>query len=99
MKLSFQTHVTLAKNTVQLTNTSDLQNLEIIHGHYLKQTSQGGQWQRIHQPMQEMQDTWVRSLGWEDPLEEEMVTHSVFLPGESYGQRSLAGYNPWSRKD
>ena len=27
-------------------------------------------------------------------LEEEMATHSVFLPGKSYGQRSLAGYNP-----
>ena len=22
-----------------------------------------------------MQDTWVQSLGWEDPLEEEMATH------------------------
>ena len=26
--------------------------------------------------MQELQKTWVRSLGWEDPLEEEMATHS-----------------------
>ena len=25
---------------------------------------------------------------------EEMATHSVFLPGKSYGQRSLVGYNP-----
>ena len=23
-----------------------------------------------------MRDTWVRSLGWEDPLEKEMATHS-----------------------
>ena len=23
-----------------------------------------------------MQDTWVQSLGWEDPLEKEMATHS-----------------------
>ena len=28
-------------------------------------------------------ETWVRSLGWEDPLEEAMATHSRFLPGES----------------
>ena len=32
-----------------------------------------------------MQETWVQSLGWEDPLEEEMVTHpSIFawrIPG------------------
>ena len=26
-----------------------------------------------------MQETWVRSLGWEDPLKEEMATHSNIL--------------------
>ena len=26
-----------------------------------------------------MQETWVRSLGWEDLLEEEMATHSSIL--------------------
>ena len=26
-----------------------------------------------------MQETWVRSLGWEDPLEKEMATHSSNL--------------------
>ena len=26
-----------------------------------------------------MQETWVRFLGWEDPLEEEMATHSSIL--------------------
>ena len=30
-------------------------------------------------PMQETQETLVRSLGWEDPLEKEMVTHSSIL--------------------
>ena len=30
-----------------------------------------------------MWETSIRSLGWEDPLEEGMATHSVFLPGES----------------
>ena len=29
--------------------------------------------------MQEMQETWVQSLGWEDPLEEGMATHSSIL--------------------
>ena len=29
-----------------------------------------------------MQETWVRSLGWEDPLEEEMATHSTILAWE-----------------
>ena len=35
----------------------------------------------------------VPSLGREDPLEEEMATTPVFLPGESHGQRSLGGYS------
>ena len=26
-----------------------------------------------------MQATWIQSLGWEDPLEEEMATHSSLL--------------------
>ena len=46
-----------------------------------KQTwaSQVVQWQRIHLSMQQTQETWARSLGWEDPLEEEMATHSSIL--------------------
>ena len=48
--------------------------------------------------MQEIQETWVRSLDGDDPLEEEMATHSVFLPEKSHGQRSLAGYSAWGHK-
>ena len=44
-----------------------------------------------------MQETWVCSLGQGDPLEKGMAP--VFLPGESYGQRSLAGYSPWGCKE
>ena len=29
--------------------------------------------------MQETQETWVQSPGWEDPLEKEMATHSTIL--------------------
>ena len=29
-----------------------------------------------------VQETWVRSLGWEDPLEKEMATHSSILAWE-----------------
>ena len=39
----------------------------------------GGSVIRISLPMQETQ---VRSLGWEDPLEEEMATHSSILSGK-----------------
>ena len=30
-----------------------------------------------------MWETWVQSLGWEEPLKEGMATHSSILPGES----------------
>ena len=46
-----------------------------------------------------MWETWVHSLDQEDSLEKGMVTHSVFLPGGSHEQRSLAGYSPWGRKE
>ena len=46
-----------------------------------------------------MQETWVRSLDPEDPLEKEMATHSIILAGKSHGQRSLAGYSPWGHKE
>ena len=36
----------------------------------------------IHLPTQEMKKTWIQSLGWEDPLEEEMATHSSILVWE-----------------
>ena len=29
-----------------------------------------------------MQETWVQSLNWEDPLEKEMATHSTILAWE-----------------
>ena len=33
-------------------------------------------------PMQERQETWFRSLGQEDPLQEEVATHSSILAWE-----------------
>ena len=45
-----------------------------------------------------MQETWLQSLGWEDPLEKGMATTPVFLPGEFRGQRSLVGHSPWRHK-
>ena len=37
------------------------------------------QWLRICLPMQETQETWVRFLSQEDPLEKEIATHSSIL--------------------
>ena len=46
-----------------------------------------------------MWETWVRSLDWEDPLEEGMATPFQYSCLEnSHEQRSLAGYSPWGRK-
>ena len=49
-----------------------------------------------------MQETWVRFLGWDIVIilvvKIFFVQFCVFLPGESQGQRSLAGYRPWGRK-
>ena len=45
-----------------------------------------------------MQETWVQSLGLEDPLEQEIAPIPVFLPGISHGQRSPAGYSPGGHK-
>ena len=44
--------------------------------------------------MQQMQETQFQPLGWEDPLEEGMATHSSILAWRIHGQRSLAGYSP-----
>ena len=43
-------------------------------------------------PSDKEPETLVGSLGLEDRLEKGMAIHSVFLPGESQGQRSLVGY-------
>ena len=48
--------------------------------------------------MQEKQEMWVQSLGWEDTLEKEMAT-PVFLPEKSHGWRRPAGYSPWGCKE
>ena len=49
--------------------------------------------------MKDTQETLVRSLVQEDPMEEGMATTLVFLPRESHGQRSLVGYSPWDCKE
>ena len=38
---------------------------------------------------------WVGNILWRRSRQPTLV----FLPGESHGQRSLAGYSPWSRKE
>ena len=44
-------------------------------------------------------NTQVQIQGWEDPLEKEVATHSNISSGESHGQGSLVGYNPWGHEE
>ena len=46
-----------------------------------------------------MGETWVRSLGQEDPWRMKWQSIPVLLPGKSHGQRSLVGYSPWGGKE
>ena len=52
--------------------------------------------------MQDTQETQVRSLGWKDPLEKEMVTHSSILAWEIPGReepgepQSMGLQNSWT---
>ena len=68
-------------------------NLHLSDGSWW--ASQVAHWSGIHLPKQETQ---VQSLGWEDPLEQEMATHSRILAWRTRGQRGLAGYSPWGQK-
>ena len=40
-------------------------------------------------------DPWVGTIPWR----RERLTTPVFWPGESHGQKSLAGYSPWAHKE
>ena len=46
-----------------------------------------------------MQETWVRSLGQEDPLEKGMATHSSILAWRISWTKEPAVYGPWDRKE
>ena len=46
-----------------------------------------------------MQETQVRSLGWEDSLEEEMATHSSILPWKILWKEEAGGLQSmWEQK-
>ena len=49
--------------------------------------------------MPAMQQTWVQSLGGEDPLEEGLATHSTILSWRIPWTESPSGYSPWDRKE
>ena len=46
-----------------------------------------------------MWETWVQSLGWEDPLEKELATHSSILAWKIPWTEELGGYSPRDCKE
>ena len=54
-------------------------------------------WLMVKNPpaMQEPQEMWVQSLGWKDPLEEEMATYSRILAWEIPWVEELVGRGGW----
>ena len=46
-------------------------------------------------PMPAMRETWVRSLGQEDPWRRKWQPTPISLRGESHGRSSLVHYSPW----
>ena len=54
---------------------------------------------RLVKRLPAMQETWVRSLGWEDPLEKEMAIHSSILAWRIPWTEEPGGYSPWSCKE
>ena len=46
-----------------------------------------------------MQETQVQSLCWEDPLEEDMATHSSILVWRIPWMEEPGGYSPWGRTE
>ena len=49
--------------------------------------------------IKKVQETWVQSLGQEDPLEKEMVTHAYILAWEIPWSEEPGGlYCPWGSK-
>ena len=67
--------------------------------------AQGEKWSslvaQVVKNLPAMRETWVQSLGWEDPLEEGMATQSSILvwTENPHGQRSLVGYSPWGCRE
>ena len=62
--------------------------------HRMQRDSLAAQWERLCLQCRRHEfNPWVRKIPWRRKWQ----PTPVFLPGESHGQRSLAGYSPWGR--
>ena len=46
-----------------------------------------------------MQGTWIRSLSWEDPLEEDGNPLQYSCLENPHGQKATVDYSPWGCKE
>ena len=93
----------VAKSRTQLSNWTELkrgeQNKKIVHNDFFptntewKEEGRKRHLRLKHLPA--MRETWVQKIPWRRKWQ----PTPVFLPGESHGQRSLAGYSPWGCKE
>ena len=61
--------------------------------------SQGAQWERTRLPGRRHKRCGLNPWVGKNPWRRARRLIPVFLPGESHGQRSLAGYSPWGCKE
>ena len=85
-------YVQAPSQTIQLKSLNQI--LYITHTHTHTHTQRDSLVAQMVKSLPAMWETRVPSLGQKDPLEKEMATHSVFLPGKSHGWRSLTCYSP-----
>ena len=88
--------VTHYKNMIREQVRTDIQSLLYLKFRYFSEAS-------LVTPMVKnppgTQETQVQSLGWEEPLENGMATHSSILAWGSNGHKNLVGYTSWSCKE
>ena len=69
-----------------------------MYGYGLLQWSTSGPVKNLP-AVQETQETWVRSLGWEDLLKKGMATLSSIPAWRIPWTEEPGGYSPWGRKE
>ena len=69
-------------------------------GHFASCGGSGGFPGSVVKNLPAVQETYVQSLGWEDPLKKEVATHSS-IPAWTIpmDRGSLVGYGPWGHKE
>ena len=77
MKLCWQSNLSAFEYAIYIKNCTPLKSISRwVWSYAYTRASLVAQWLKN---LPETQETWVQSLGWKDPLEKEMATHSSIL--------------------